>query len=82
MFPANLKGAPDLAFFAKLGVERTTAKATYSVPGFPYEIKVSDTSLTAGGGAQYSFNKNFSVRGGLDIAGEADALYIAGIFKF
>lgn len=76
MFPMTFNKVPPFAFFAKLGVERTSTKAPY------WSSKVTDTSLTTGGGAQYSFNKNFSARVGLDIAGEADSLYIAGIYKF
>ncbi|MDO8412679.1 MAG: outer membrane beta-barrel protein [Gallionellaceae bacterium] len=76
MFPMSFDKVPPFAFFAKLGVERTSTKTPY------WGRKVTDTNLTAGGGAQYSFNKNFSARVGVDVAGEADSLYIAGIFKF
>ena len=82
MFPMTLKGAPPFSLFAKVGVERASAKVKFSAP-FPASTTiVTDTSLTLGGGAQYDFNKNVSARLGLDFQGEADSLYISAIFNF
>ena len=80
MFPMKLNKVPPFALFAKLGVERTTAKITSATPAFNYTAH--DTDLILGGGAQYDFNNKVSARLGLDIAGEADSLYLSAILKF
>lgn len=86
MFPMKLKGAPPFSLFAKLGLERTSAKVKYTYPpGFPqanYSATATDTDLTLGGGAQYDFNKNVSARLGLDFQGAADSLYLSALYKF
>ena len=78
MFPMNLKNAPPFALYAKAGVERTSVDVNFP----PYGYSETDMGLMLGGGAQYDFNKNVSARLGLDIAGEADSLYISAILKF
>lgn len=81
MFPMKLNKVPPFSLFAKLGIERTTAKVTYTF--FPaLNTTVHDTSLTLGGGAQYDFNNMVSARLGIDVAGEADSLYLSAILKF
>lgn len=80
MFPMKLNKAPPFSLFAKLGIERTTAKTTSAMPAFNFTVH--DTALTLGGGAQYDFNNKVSARLGLDIAGEADSLYLSAILKF
>lgn len=80
MFPMKLNKAPPFSLFAKLGVERTTAKTTSATAAFNYTVH--DTELILGGGAQYDFNNKVSARLGLDIAGEADSLYLSAILKF
>lgn len=80
MFPMKLNKAPPFFLFAKLGIERTTAKTTSATPAS--NITVHDTDLTLGGGAQYDFNNKVSARLGLDISGHADSLYLSAILKF
>ena len=73
IFPMKLKDAPPFSLFAKVGVERASAKSTATA---------TDTGLTLGGGTQYDFNKNVSARLGLEVQGEADSLYLSAIYKF
>lgn len=81
MFPMKLDKAPPFYLFAKAGVERTSAKTSSAV--IPtLNTTVHGTGLTLGGGAQYDFNNKVSVRLGLDVAGEADSLYLSAILKF
>ena len=77
MFPMSLDKVPPFSLFAKAGVERTTAKASFTT----YSTTVHDTGLTLGGGAQYD-SKYVSARLGLDVKGEADTLYVSALYKF
>ncbi len=82
MFPMKLQGMPPFSFFAKAGFERVTVKEKTTNPFGSISTTATDTNLVLGGGAQYDFNSNVSARLGLDIAGEADTLYLSAIFKF
>lgn len=87
LFPLHLPQAPQLSLFGKIGLDRLSAKVTTSgTPFFGAPIDTSVTSseikLSLGGGAQYDFNKNFSARAGLGIAGARNDLYFAALYKF
>lgn len=80
MFPNLIKGKPQVSFFGKAGIVKTTVD--FSSFGFPGST-TSSTDLAWGGGAQYDFNKRFSARLGLDFAKyKSGDLYISGIIKF
>lgn len=86
MLPLNLKGAPALSAFGKVGVIRTTV----TVPSFCVapglctpELTDSSTDLGFGIGAQYDFTPQVSARLGIDFAKyKSSDLYIGAIFKF
>lgn len=84
--PWRISKVPELSFFVKGGVERTSVKTTigYNLWGTPYtaSASVSSTDLALGGGAQYQLNKNFSARAGFGVAGQHTDLYVAGILRF
>ena len=78
MFPVKPQGMSPFSLFAKAGFERATVKVKFA--GGPR--RYTDTNLVLGGGVQHDFNSNVSARLGLDIAGEADSLYLSAILKF
>ena len=85
LFPLNIQKVPQLSVFAKAGLERSSTKVTYTDTGSPasnYTNTTTDLKLTLGGGAQYDFNSNLSVRAGVGLMGYHNDLYVAGIYKF
>ena len=85
LFPLNIQKVPQLSVFAKAGLERSSTKVTYTNTGSPasnYTNTTTDLKLTLGGGAQYDFNSNLSVRAGVGVMGYHNDLYVAGIYKF
>jgi OmpA-OmpF porin, OOP family len=84
-FSNLIPAVPQLSFFGKAGVVRTTIE----MPCISFFFscigggKVTSIDPSIGGGAQYDFTKRFSVRAGVD-ANEYDSsfLYASGIVRF
>ena len=81
LFPLNIQKVPQLSVFAKAGLERSSTKVTLSACS-ACNTTTTDLKLTLGGGAQYDFNSNLSVRAGVGLMGYHNDLYVAGIYKF
>jgi hypothetical protein len=75
---------PQVSLIGRLGIARATSD--YSNQGTAYTS--TNTALFFSIGAQYAFNPQVSVQGGIQSyslasgAGNADSLYVAGVFKF
>src|SRR4051812_43101879 len=82
LFPLKIQKVPELSVFAKVGVERTTIKTSVTFFGTTVNAKATETDLVVGGGAQYDFDKNLSVRAGVNFTGESDSVYVSGIYRF
>lgn len=86
MVPLNMRGAPALSAFGKVGVIRTTVTvpSICLAPGLcTPELTDSSTDLGFGIGAQYDFTPQVSARLGIDFAKyKSSDLYIGAIFKF
>jgi hypothetical protein len=75
---------PQVSLVGKLGMAR--ASSDYSNLGTTYTR--TNTSLSFSIAAQYAFNPQVAMQGGIQSyslasgAGNADSLYVAGVFKF
>ena len=77
-----IAAVPGLSVFGKLGFERLEWESTVTVGSMTMTASGDDIDFTASGGAQYEFNSDFSVRGGIHLKGEADSVYLNAIYTF